>query len=112
MGCPFHLSTRRRPRERPPKLGRSPLQAFAAFFFATVFFAALRGAAALGAAGAFFAAFFTLGAAAAFFVAVLLDFAEALSRTAMVFAASTAFNSASNSAGVRGRADLRSRSMS
>src|SRR5208283_4472778 len=86
----------------------------AAFFFAGATFR--RGA-------VFFADFFTAFARFAGFFVFIADFIAgladaardligALLRAARVFSASSAFSSASNSAGVRGRADLRRRSMS
>ena len=81
----------------------------AAAGLAATFFAAFFAGAAFAPATAFLAAFFGLGAA---FAGADLDFVAAFSRAARVLAASAAFNSASNSAGVSGRADLRSRSMS
>ena len=79
--------------------------ALAATFLTAVFF--FTGGVFFVTGAFFFAAL--LGSAAS---ATGLAFAEALVRTARVFAARAAFSSASNSAGVNGRADFRSRSMS
>ena len=73
---------------------------FTGALFAETFFAAV-----------FFTAFFGFEETAAFAVRGLA-FAVDFSRTARVFCANADFSSASNSAGVNGRADLRNLSMS
>jgi hypothetical protein len=82
-------------------------------FLSAIFFAGAFLTAGFFAVADFFAA--VPGFAAVFFVAAFLAevlLSGALARAARVLAASSAFSSASNSAGVSGRADLRSRSMS
>jgi hypothetical protein len=87
------------------------------FFFADFFTAAFLTAGLVDVFFAGFAAVFLTTAFLADFAgaAFLADFFAAgfaLARVARVFSASADFNSSSNSSGVSGRADFRSRSMS